>query len=242
MSPKADIWCVGIACPWCVLDVTHGDYEEAQRSYRQSILGPSLQTRTHLANVAWHAISDIVEQAQQRGMDPKIDIALEQPPHAAHNPPHCILSPQRIRASAATGSPGGGVRSMSFSSASAWLGDPPEKKTRVQWSGDHAASASRKKAKKEEPPPIPPERACFQVWGGKATKWITYDDPTQEILREAYKRHGVATFHGACGKRHYEVNTDPDVMTQKRTDLPSDVRITTRSVRVILREDDLFEV
>ena len=161
MPPKADIWCLGVACPWCVLDVTHGYYEEAQRSYRQAILGPSMHQRPHLANVAWHAISDIVEQAQQRGVGPNIHAALEQPSHAARIPPHCVLSLVRILASAATASSGGCTRSMTSSSASRWLGDPPDKTTREQWSGDHAASASKKKAKKDEPPPVPPERACF---------------------------------------------------------------------------------
>ena len=112
----------------------------------------------------------------------------------------------------------------------------------MQWSGDHAASASGKKPKKEEPPPVPPERACFQVWGGIGTLWITYDKGIQRILREAYKRHGLATFRSRSGKRNYEVNTDPEVMTQRRTDLATWETATVRKVRVKLLEDDLLAV
>ena len=242
MPPNASFRCWNVACPWCVLQVAHGDYEQAQRSYRQALCDPRIHDRPHLGNMAWHAISDIVEQAQLQGIDLKIDSALEQPPYLARIAQYGALSPVRILSSTATPCWSGYKSSMRSSSALKCLHDRPVRTPCEQWSGDHATSVPQKKVTIREPLPILPERACFQVWGGINTLWITYDKGIQRILQEAYKRHGIATFRSRSGKRNYEVNTDPEVMTQRRTDLATWETATVRKVRVKLLEDDLFAV
>ena len=238
---KANVWCFGVACPWCLLEADHGDYSAAQQSYQKAVCGSSLRERPHLANAAWHAISDIVEQAQRNGIDPGIPTLYPQPSYAAESWPHANLAPSVIAATAAASSAEGWLSHGGASTSSTVPPAPPARAPREQWSGDHAARPSWKKAKKAEPAPIPPERACFQVWGGRGTKWITYEETVQTILREAYSRHARVNFVGPGGK-NYEVDTHPDVMTQKRTDLHPDEQCNARTVRVVPREDDLFAV
>ena len=238
MPPNASFRCQKVACPWCVLQVAHGDYEQAQSSYRQAVCDPRITDRPHLGNIAWHAISDIVKQAQLHGIDPKIDVALEQPPYAALIAQHSALSPVMSDSSSATLCWIAYRSSMRSSNAWKCFDDRLVRTPLEQGSGDLATSAPQKKITIQEPLPIPPEKACFQVWGGIDTKWITYDKSIQQILREAYKRHGLATFRSRSGKRNYEVNTDPKVMTQMRTDLTTWETATVRKVRVKLLEDD----
>ena len=153
-----------------------------------------------------------------------------------------VLAPRLISPSSAASSLGGCTGHLDASSSPVVTQNPPEKAPREQWSDDHAAVATTMLEKTEESALIPPEHACFQVWGGKGNKWITYDEPTQEILREAYKRHGCAEFSSADGKRSYEVSLRPNGMWQVRNDLPDWATPTLRNIRVVDREDDEIAV
>ena len=31
MPKRRGVWCMGVACSWCILEAERGDYEEAQR-------------------------------------------------------------------------------------------------------------------------------------------------------------------------------------------------------------------
>ena len=31
MAKHKGVWCLGVACPWCILQAEHGDYEQGHR-------------------------------------------------------------------------------------------------------------------------------------------------------------------------------------------------------------------
>ena len=128
MDRPSNIWCFGAACPWCILEADHGDYSEAQRKYKEAISGSALRERPDLANAAWHAISDIVEQAQRNGIDPRIPTLYAQPWYAVEVWPHAVLAPPVIAASVAASFSGGRTRHDGARRGSgAWAPGPPPK-------------------------------------------------------------------------------------------------------------------
>ena len=69
MLQRGNVWCLGEACPWCILGAQHGDYEAAVRAYRCAIASGTLTVEQHMCQALWHAISDLIEQAQNSGVD-----------------------------------------------------------------------------------------------------------------------------------------------------------------------------
>ena len=97
MAKRKGVWCMGVACPWCFFQADHGDYAEAQRQYATTMARGDFQDRPHLAQAAWHAISDVIEQARRNGVDPHMP-SMVPPVHAQHVPPLSLRGRRSRRA------------------------------------------------------------------------------------------------------------------------------------------------
>ena len=63
------------------------------------------------------------------------------------------------------------------------------------------------------PPPPPGFEPRFQVWGGKSTGWITYDDSVQQELLAAW-RAGGSPIEVTIESNQYLISTNPQDMYQ----------------------------
>ena len=233
MAKRKGVWCMGVACPWCFFQADHGDYAEAQRQYATKMARGDLQDRPHLAQAAWHAISDLIEQARRNGVDPHMP-SMVPPVHAQHVPPlpEMWLHGFDFWHTSGTSSHFKQRTGDAASSCST------EHVSIFRPIGAEAASArvaERSSQDRQHNWPIPPPRAQFQAFGGKRTGWCVYDEAAQEILREAYTRKATAVVqveHG-CRRYSYAVNTDPAVLTQVRSDLRADLHSNVRKVRIV---------
>lgn len=233
MAKRKGVWCMGVACPWCFLQADHGDYAEAQRQYATKMARGDLQDRPHLAQAAWHAISDLIEQARRNGVDPHMP-SMVPPVHAQHVPPLPEMWPHGF----ASGKTSGTSSHNKLRTGDAASSCSTEHVSIFGPTGAEAASArvaGRSSQYRQFHWPIPPPRAQFQAFGGKRTGWCVYDEAVQEILREAYTRWATAAVQLEHGGRRYSyaVNTDPAVLTQVRSDLRADQLGNVRKVRIV---------
>ena len=230
---------MGVACPWCILEAEHGDYAEAQRQYATTMASGDLHDRPHLAQAAWHAISDLIEQARRNGVDPHMP-SMDPPVDAQHVPALPEMSPDRFASWQSQGKsshnkqPTGGA-------SSAGSTDHVRIPICSRSEAARAGGAAWWSHDRQQSLPIPPHRAKFEVYGGRKTGWCVYDDVAQEILREAYTRKDTAVVRvaGSHGDHSYAVNTDPASLTQVRADLRGDQHGNVRKVRIVDLWDQL---
>ena len=206
--------CRGVGCPWCFLTAKHGDYEAAQHCYSRIISSPELRVRPHLAMAAWHAISDLMEESS----DPAVAAvfpAVARPEYASGAMLHAAMHPNII---AATHTMQAASERFPWRTSSSG----PSKRHRGQdtWMSSGASSSSatgtgRQQASLQSACGIPVERRSFQVWGGNKTKWLTYSEEAQTILRAASVNGEEARIRTDDGTE-YIVNTDRRALTQVR--------------------------
>lgn len=233
MQKLRGVWCMGVGCPWCFLEAEHGDYVAAQRQYAAFMARNDFLDRPHLNCAAWHAISDVVEQAHRNGVYPPL--VRVDPPHSAQ---HVLALPGTAPPRFATSQEPSSSSHCRQPTASASSGGEVEP---VRIPGDNLFATTRVRTQpwlstgEQYSLPIPPNRARFEAYGGKKTGWCAYDDASQEILREAYTRKDIAIVRvdSTYGTRSYAVNTDPAHLTQVREDLRADQHGNVRRVRIV---------
>lgn len=206
MLTLGNVWCLGVACPWCILEAVHGDYADARRRFAAVMSSGELRDRPHSAWAAWHAITELIEQRPCGEVEALMAEVL-QPADAGAVFPHAAPHPSTLSPSPTTSSssfhqnmkprhpewcPGADSRQVSRQHpGSGSSHDPPAPGALHEWP--------------QTPAWIPAHRAQFEVWGGKATKWIVYDKDAQRLLRCGYLRGEKVTvrsgdhlYGGAC--------------------------------------------
>ena len=232
MARSGGVWCMGTACPWCFLDAMHGDYSEALRNYADLLFCREMSDRPHLVNAAWHVVSDLIEQAERNGVDSGLT-EISQPPGATETIGNAAVHPTQVgpRPSVQdllTSTARSRNRAAGKSAASSWLG--PERGA-ASSSSTELALVSAAAASAAVVPAIPAERAQFEVWGGKSTKWIPYDTEAQSLLQVAYMSKEKVRVRSAG--QLYEVNTDPSCLQQVRADRDPGTECNVRRVRIV---------
>ena len=232
MAHSGGVRCMGTACPWCFLDAQHGDYSQVHLNYADLLNSAEIQERPHLVKAAWHAISDLIVQAERNGIDSGLsEISLSA--WAAEAIGNVAVHPTLFAARPPlTPSTAGSAKSRNKiagkSAPSSWL---TMEKEAASSSSSALAVVPAAAASAAVAPGIPGDRAQFEVWGGRSTKWVPYDAEAQCVLRVAYLSKQKVRVRSAG--HEYEVNTDPLCLQQVRADTDPGKKGNVRRVRIV---------
>ena len=230
VSMSGGVWCPGVACPWCVLEANHGDYRDAMHRYDKAMSSDILSDRPHSAQAAWHAMMELLIRGKANGVVPQ---DLEGPPQPTLGAEKSIMDTSLAIM--------GYHNTMASSSSNKmprtwnWLGvdtvpPPPPPPATGGAAYNSAASSSTVAVAAFQWLVIPADRAEFQVWGGKSTKWISYDADVQKRLRTAYAAGETVVVES--GGHRYRVDTRPGHLEQVRADRAAGMHNNVRKVRI----------
>ena len=238
LSNAADS-CLMPICPWCILKANHGDEQSATQQAEQAMACFATDARGgHGHFIVRHALKWCQEICASAAGQPAASTA------TAEQSAGVVVVP------GSAGAPGvhsGGASSAasrvqqaataSSASSSQWrphtpaplIPDPRFARGRdVGVQGPHPATAV--------PPPPPPADASqtltFQVWGGRSTSWLTYEEPIQRQLRTLWATGGGEVQGDISGYTYIIRLTDVDNMEQDRVDTGAPPR------KVRIREQD----
>ena len=229
LVPFATNDCLFPVCPWCVLRATHGDVDSAGRKAAQAMsCGPGHQGQGHCDYIVMHALKWCQE------------LCRSQSPHAATSSSGNVqwraltMGRQSMQLNAAPcPSPWQSLRhGASEASASSTQNMPPpprRPRTPPPWfAGERAAAKSVWGPYAQPPPPPHPATSdaslTFQVWGGKKTRWISYEPGIQLELQQLWASGGGSTEVVVEGMRYRIDLTAADNMWQNRLDTEAPAR------------------
>jgi len=231
MLTLGNVWCLGVACPWCSLQGVHGDYADARRRFAAVMSSGELRDRPHIAWAAWHAITELIERRPVGEIDAPMG-AVPQPADAGAVFPHAAVHPS-IFSPLLTTSSSSLHNKMKPRQPESYPGADSRQKSRQHPGSGSSHDPCAPSALHEWPQTpswIPADRAQFEVWG-EATKWIVYDEDAQRLLRCGYLRGEKVTVRS--GDHVYEVNTDISCLQQVRADRQEASQSNMRRVRIV---------
>ena len=227
--------CLMPICPWCILRAVHGDEQSAIRQADQAraqiASGPSTG---HGHYIVEHSLKWCKELCR-RGAEPsEPPVSQWDQQMAAWNQSAWMFMHGGCQSAAAAWLNAGA--SASTASSSSWRPHipapciPPQRFAR----GSAAPMPSTHPTGPAPLPPPPPPAApgppglTFQVWGGKQTKWINYEEHIQQQLRQLWVNGGGSVDVEIQGKPYTIHLTGAEDMRQDRRDTdqpPRKVRI-----------------
>ena len=225
-TPRADS-CLMPVCPWCILRATHGDEQSATRQAAQASAcihaGPA---EGHAHYIVAHALKWCKELCRRDAQPPGPPASQSVQTGSAWLQAGWTQTQEAGRTSVAqwmqVSHPSSTGSSSSWQPRVPALPPPPGLA-----SGSAAATPLPQVAGQvpPAPPPLPePPKLTFQVWGGKKTQWVSYEEPVQQQLRQLWANGGGAIEVLISGHVYEICLRDVDDMEQDRVDTDQPAR------------------